>query len=58
MTKKPCHREKCDKVPAEYYNYSTQRFYCEDCAKKLNKANKVDAMRLYGHDLCLKRMVI
>lgn len=41
---------------ALYYNYGTSKYYCEDCAKRLNEDpfNKADAMRLFGHDLCIE----
>jgi len=38
----------------EYYNHSTRKHYCKSCANKINVANHVDAMRLYGHELCTK----
>jgi transposase-like protein len=36
---------------ATWYHFSTQKYYCEDCARMLNRENKRDAMELYGHDL-------
>jgi hypothetical protein len=45
--------------PAIYYNYSTCKYYCEECAERLNtdEFNKRDAMRNYGHDLCIEESV-
>ncbi len=37
--------------PATWYHFSTQRYYCEDCAQMLNQVNRKDAHELYGHDL-------
>lgn len=47
-----CNREACQKPGAIYYNHSTRKYYCEDCAMILNDANRVDAMKMFGHDLC------
>ncbi|MCK5616379.1 hypothetical protein KAR91_81710, partial [Candidatus Pacearchaeota archaeon] len=30
----------------------TRKYYCESCAVDLNEYNRIDALRLYGHDLC------
>ena len=45
--------------PAIYYNYSTCKYYCEECAERLNndEFNKRDAMRIWGHDLCIEASV-
>lgn len=40
--------------PATWYHFSTQRYYCEECARMLNKENKAEAFRLYRHDLLVK----
>ncbi len=48
-----CNRTACDESPAEYYNYATQKYYCEGCADKINLYNRKEAFELYGHDLCL-----
>jgi len=47
-----CNRTVCKEVPAFYYNHSTCKYYCRACAHLINDANRVDAMRLYGHELC------
>lgn len=39
---------------AFYYNHSTQKHYCQVCAKAINNANRQDALRLYGHELCTR----
>lgn len=48
-----CNRTACQRPGANYYNYSTQKYYCRDCAEDLNRANRLDAHKMYGHDLCL-----
>lgn len=48
-----CNRTACNKSPASYYNHSTQKYYCKECALMINEHNRADAHRLYGHDLCL-----
>lgn len=37
-----------------WFNHSTEKYYCADCAKRLNEDpyNKKDALRLFGHNLC------
>ena len=47
-----CNRRCCQNADAQWYNHSTQAYYCESCAILLNRMNKEDAMRLYGHNLC------
>ncbi len=47
-----CNRAACNNQDAQWFNHSTRKYYCADCAAKLNKLNKVDALKLYGHDLC------
>jgi hypothetical protein len=47
-----CNRTACDKKPAVYFNHSTRKFYCIDCAARINELNYADAMRLFGHELC------
>lgn len=37
---------------ASWYNHSTQKYYCYNCAMELNPCNRKDAMELWGHDLC------
>ncbi len=49
-----CNRTACQKPGAEYYNHSTQKYYCEECAESINLANWKDAQRLFGHALCTR----
>lgn len=41
---------------AKWFNHSTRKYYCDECAHWLNtdKFNRADAARLFGHDLCTK----
>lgn len=48
-----CNRSACLKPHARYYNHSTQKYYCATCAHMINDMNRADAMRLYGHELCV-----
>lgn len=47
-----CNRTVCTKTPARWYNHSTEKHYCHSCASLINAANREDAQRLYGHNLC------
>lgn len=49
-----CNRSACLKPGANFYNWSTQKYYCEECAHWLNcdEFNARDAKRMYGHQLC------
>jgi hypothetical protein len=49
-----CNRKACQLPGAQYYNHSTQLYYCATCAELINHANRMDAQRLYGHELCTK----
>lgn len=48
-----CNREACQKPGATWYNKSTQKHYCEECATLLNRVNRVDAIRIGIHPLCV-----
>lgn len=48
-----CNRTACSNTGAVYFNHSTRKHYCRSCASLINDANRLDAIRLYGHDLCL-----
>jgi len=48
-----CNRSACLAIPATHYNYSTQKYYCAACASIINDMNRRDALRMFGHDLCL-----
>jgi hypothetical protein len=47
-----CNRTACNNQDAQWFNHSTQKYYCAECAAKLNEFNNADAMLLYGHPLC------
>ncbi len=50
-----CNRTVCHDTPADYYNHSTQKYYCGPCANMINyPGGHADAMRLFGHDICTK----
>jgi len=52
-----CNITSCQKPnSATWYNYSTRKYYCQSCAIRLNtdEFNKRDAIRMFGHDLCLQ----
>ena len=49
-----CNRTDCDNHNATFYNYSTRHYYCPECAKRINEYNYFDALRMYGHDLCIE----
>jgi len=49
-----CNRTACKVSPAQYYNYSTKKYYCGTCASMINNFNRIDSEKLYGHDLCIK----
>lgn len=46
-----CNRTDCQEPPAEYYNHSTRKFYCAECAAKINRMNP-ESHTMFGHDLC------
>lgn len=43
-----CNRRSCQAPGATWYNHSTRRHYCPDCAELINIANRGGL----GHDLC------
>ena len=49
-----CNRAACLAPGAEYFNYSTRKFYCEKCAGLINKANP-EFLEEEGHELCVIR---
>lgn len=49
-----CNRTQCQSPGAIYFNHSTRKYYCHACALDLNEANRLDAIRLFGHNLCTK----
>ena len=46
--KSQCNRTVCTTTPAPYLNYSTKRYYCEGCAKVINRFSMWD----HGVILC------
>lgn len=51
-----CNLSRCKSgLPATWYNYGTRYYYCRECANELNSDpyNMRDAMRLFGHELCI-----
>lgn len=48
-----CNRTACQAPKAVYFNFSTEKYYCRRCAEDLNRANRFDAHKMYGHDLCM-----
>ena len=47
-----CNRTACQKPGATWFNHSTKKYYCTECAHIINEYNYHDAMRMFGHDLC------
>lgn len=47
-----CNRTVCKNENAQFYNHSTRKYYCAACAILINDANRNDAMRMFGHDIC------
>ena len=45
-----CNRSSCLIEPAEYYNSSTQKYYCETCALLINEVNDVILCTKGKHD--------
>ena len=48
-----CNRTVCRNTDAQWFNRSTEKFYCEDCAEEINYMNFDDAQRLFGTMLCV-----
>ena len=49
-----CNRAVCAKTEqVVFFNHSTRKHYCKACAITINEANKIDAFKLYSHDLCI-----
>lgn len=49
-----CNRTSCDNNHAYWFNHSTRKYYCQQCAEIINMYNKKEAIEMYGHDLCTK----
>ncbi len=49
-----CNRTACQiPVNVNWYNYSTQKWYCPECAELINE-NCPEAHEVYGHDLLIE----
>lgn len=46
-----CNRAACSNEGARWYNHSTKKHYCDDCARIINEFNP-EAHDIYGHALC------
>lgn len=50
-----CYRRACRKSPATWFNKSTEKYYCHECAMILNDVNDTtDARRLNMVPLCVE----
>jgi hypothetical protein len=51
-----CNRTQCLRPPALWYNRGSYAFYCDDCARDLNRVNRHDAEELLGagQKLCIE----
>jgi hypothetical protein len=49
--KDECNRTSCSNKDARWYNHSTRKYYCSECAFLINKHNP-EALSIYGHELC------
>lgn len=47
-----CNRTACQKPGANWFNHSTRKYYCEDCAIDLNFHNADLSIDMFGHYLC------
>lgn len=50
-----CNRTACSNYYATFYNHSTKKYYCPSFAAKINRYNRADATRIFGHDLCIEK---
>lgn len=48
-----CNRSACLKPGALYFNHSTRKYYCSQCAILINEANP-ESFKMYGRALCVK----
>ena len=46
-----CNRTACQQPPADYFNHSTHKRYCSECAALINKMNPETYLDM-GHALC------
>lgn len=50
-----CNRQACRTPGADWFNHSTQKYYCCACAIEINRQDELtdsDGADLYGHELC------
>jgi len=55
-----CNITRCETgKSATWYNHSTLKFYCSECAERLNsdEFNKMDSQRIFGHELCTEQIL-
>lgn len=45
--KEECYRKECSQGVATFYNKSTGKHYCEECARMINVHNISHSLRLY-----------
>lgn len=51
-----CNVRMCQRPGADYYNKSTRKYYCADCAEEINwPGGREDTMRLYGVPLLCEK---
>jgi hypothetical protein len=48
-----CNVKSCQKPGATYFNHSTLKYYCKNCADRINKEGRETAFKMFGHDLCI-----
>ncbi len=46
-----CNRSVCLRPGAEWFNHSTKRWYCGDCARLINEVNP-EFLRDTGYSIC------
>lgn len=47
-----CNRTACQQPGATWFNHSTRKHYCGECAALIDRANRKEAMELFWYDLC------
>lgn len=48
-----CNRKTCSNIISDWYNHSTQKYYCRECANVINKFNQ-EFKEKHGYNLCEK----
>jgi len=50
-----CNRRVCQNKPAIWFNLSTRKYYCPDCAERINFENRNDQfVKKHGGFLCVE----